>query len=724
MIKQIKNLLIKLFEKDSKYLNTLKENYKFITTLLMIFNLLEIIFQFVMKSSLFFILLPMFIHTILFLISSSEKNIKYFWKVYIFHIMIFIIMIINHFIVNFTESFENFRLEGHFILTLIIDFIVIFLDVYLWFNYKTHEILEVLYSYVPSKYILNNKFEEIEKGSLKLGKDINTGKYHYIPPKDRFLHTLVLGATGTGKTSQVIIPAIYHDICEYSEAGVIVIEPKQDLAEKVWAMATYKNRNVIYFNPILPDCPYFNPLFGDESDVLENMATTFKMLNPDAPIFFQNMSEDLIKKAIKVIKRMYGNNATLLDLQTLIFNTNGEGFNIISEFQVFCENEKRTNPHINPDIITENQEIISWFIHDYFSGSSGEKNGTKTYEHCTGIRAQVSKLCSNKYLRKVLNPPRGAENGLDFDYALANGQIISIATAQGALRDLGSYLGYFIIFQLQAAVFRRKGNENTRRPCHLYIDECQKYLNPGFADMLTQGRSYRVATTLATQNKALLGFNAGRNARAFIDLITTNCRNIIIYPGGNIEDAEYYSKQFGEITKKEMQKGITVQKKGIFSIIPSGTSEQTRYMEKLEARFSSTDIMFRPFGQITAMYIKNNSIQIPVVLQIEYIDKKVNDYLDNMIAKYNKEQEKKAISLNGENIKEDINATLKLKSSENINDEKKFLEKNLTVDLEKEQKINDINKPSFVTLENCNSDSSDKPDNNKLESIDIVEDDF
>ena len=70
------------------------------------------------------------------------------------------------------------------------------------------------------------------------------------------------------------------------DSGITVLEPKGDLAEKVYAMAEHYGRKAVYFNPLLPDCPYFNPLYGDEEDVIENMATTFKMLNPDSPQFF------------------------------------------------------------------------------------------------------------------------------------------------------------------------------------------------------------------------------------------------------------------------------------------------------------------------------------------------------------------------------------------------------------------------------------------------------
>lgn len=91
-----------------------------------------------------------------------------------------------------------------------------------------------------------------------------------------------------------------------------------------------------------------------------------------------------------------------------------------------------------------------------------------------------------------------------------------MSTAQGALRDLGRFLGYFIILQLQASVFRRPGNENTRTHNMLYIDEFQVYSNPGFADMLTQGRSYRVASHLATQARDQIGMGSGRDGKSFI----------------------------------------------------------------------------------------------------------------------------------------------------------------------------------------------------------------
>lgn len=462
--------------------------------------------------------------------------------------------------------------------------------------------------------------DEKKLGDVQIAINAETKKPVYLKYKDRFLHMLVLGPTGSGKTSQTIIPMIDQDM-QNMDCGITVLEPKSDLAEKIYAMAEHYGRKAVYFNPILPNCPYFNPLYGKEEDVIENMATTFKMLNPDSPQFFLDMNETLIRNALKVLKRLYGNKANLIELSRLLHNSGGMGRKMVTQFsRLSSESEEMTK---------ENADIASWFLNEYLNEKS------KTYEHCSGLRSQVAKITSNSHLRRVLNPPNG-ENEVDFDKILEEGGVLAITTAQGALRDLGRFLGYFIILQLQSSVFRRPGTEFTRRPHFLYIDEFQVYANPGFADMLTQGRSYRVASHLATQNRALIGMGSGQDGKDFIELVSTNARNIIIYPGGNAVDAKYYSDQFGEIVKKEVQKGITRQKfnplKGIKPL--NYDSESIRVTETKEARFSPSDIIYRPFGEITYCIITNNSITPPGVGNIQYIPVELNEKLDKMVIEY------------------------------------------------------------------------------------------
>ena len=483
-----------------------------------------------------------------------------------------------------------------------------------------------------------NKIEHA--GDVVLCKVKETGQPEIWPYKDRFLHMLILGPTGSGKTSQVILPLINQDM-QNMEAGITVLEPKGDLAQKAAMMAKHYGRPFMYFDPSLADCPHFNPMAGKESDVVENMATTFRMLNPDSPQFFLDLNEQLMRNAVKVLKRLDqaegidGKWANLINLGRLLQNSGGQGRDIIMKHFAKI-------PSPTPDIAKENADIASWFLNDYLSERS------KVYENTSGVRSQVAKITSNEFLREVLNPDveNGQKNDIDFDKHLAEGGVICISTAQGTLRDLSKFLGYFITLQLQSAVFRRPGNENTRRAHFLYIDEFQTYANPGFSDMLTQGRSYRVASHLATQARAQIGMGSGRDGDDFVQLVSTNARNIVLYPGCSYEDAKYYSDQFGEYMKEEVQVGITRKK---FNLLTGGLdklghpSEQVRKTEKLAAVFTPTDLIYRPFGEIVYCLIKNNSIQIPQVGQISYIPQDLNKQLDEMVDQYLEEHKKNAL---------------------------------------------------------------------------------
>lgn len=469
---------------------------------------------------------------------------------------------------------------------------------------------------------IKKKQELTGEGDTVICKNKDTGEDVVIPFEDRFLHMLVLGPTGSGKTSQVLLPMIDQDI-KNKGYGITVIEPKGDLAEKVYAMGEFYGRETIYFNPSHPDCPFFNPLYGGEAEVIENMATTFKMLSASEKSnpFFDNQNENLIRNSLKLLKRLKGNNATLIDLSTIVYNSQGQG-------KVMVNQLARINTKTVEEA-KENGDIASWFLAEYYNERS------KMYEHCSGLRSQVSKITANEHLRRVLNPPDG-KNDLNFDEIIEKGKVLAISTAQGELRDLGRFLGYFIILNFQSAVFKRPGNENTRTPHFLYIDEFQTYSNPGFADMLTQGRSYKVASHLATQNRALMAMGGGKDGSNFVELVSTNARNIIFFPGGNSKDAKFYSDEFGEEMKKKREKSTNRSKTSVFLGVKkaSAPSETLRESEQMGTRFSPSDLIYGEFGEISYRIMKNKTVQAPGIGKVTWLPKEFNKILDEMVEAY------------------------------------------------------------------------------------------
>ena len=138
----------------------------------------------------------------------------------------------------------------------------------------------------PGDVVLCDSLEKIENGA----KDCR----EILLSKDRFLHMLILGPTGCGKTSQIILPMCYQDVHNV-ESGLTVLEPKGDLAREVAMMAKEMGRPYLYFDPSVDNCPFFNPLVGDEADVIENAVTTFLALSPDSPQYFKDLSEQLVR---------------------------------------------------------------------------------------------------------------------------------------------------------------------------------------------------------------------------------------------------------------------------------------------------------------------------------------------------------------------------------------------------------------------------------------------
>lgn len=461
------------------------------------------------------------------------------------------------------------------------------------------------------------------------GHHAGTGKYLTIPYNDRYVHLSVFGPTGSGKTSQVLGPMSLQDI-QNKEMGVFVLEPKGDFDEVVYARAKlYGRKHVQYFNPVLPKCPYFNPLQGDETEVMENLVTAFSAMDNTKTVYFKNLNEMLLRNCIKTVKRLYGDDATFKDITNLMDNLDNKGSTMVEEL--------KKKVYKDQGIMNENNEIYAYFKNDYYAGLKGAKGAPKTFTDSSGIRAAVKKLTSNKYLAKVLIPPKTSElkegEYLDFDKALERGDVICMSSAQGALRDMGTYLGYFLILSLQSAIFRRPGTADTRRGAVLYIDEAQKYANNSMEDLLTQGRSYRIACVFATQNRALLD-SGGDSGKRFLNNVSTNMRNTIVFPGASPEDAKYFSAVFG--TEKVIKHKETYSNRAYVPKIVGFDSARvnTSDEEVDQPVFSQSDIQEGAFGEIKVKYIKNNNVKKPELIGIKFVDKEIDQkakkYLDEL----------------------------------------------------------------------------------------------
>ena len=131
-----------------------------------------------------------------------------------------------------------------------------------------------------------------------------------------------------------------------------------------------------------------------------------------------------------------------------------------------------------------------------------------------------------------------------------------------------------------------------------------------------------------------IAMGGGRDGKNFVELVSANARNLIIFPGISFSDAKFYSDQFGEHETTEVVKSESRKK---FNLVTGGLdrlghpTESIREQKKVEALFSPTAIMKRPFGELTYAIIKNNSVQPAKVGVVQWLPKEYDRMLKDMI---------------------------------------------------------------------------------------------
>ncbi|MBC7337540.1 MAG: TraM recognition domain-containing protein, partial [Clostridia bacterium] len=176
----------------------------------------------------------------------------------------------------------------------------------------------------------------------------------------------------------------------------------------------------------------------------------------------------------------------------------------------------------------------SQFFRQELLGGSG-----KMYEHILGLRLQLEDITGNALLQRVLM----GKSDVNLDRHLEGGGVLVVNTAMGRLGKLGDVFGQFVMMHFQNAVFRRPGDETTRPPHVLYVDEFSRYVNPDFERLLAIGRSFRCACVLALQTTSQLLLE---ERPAFRDIVLEDCRNKIVLALGSAEDAKRFAAEFGE----------------------------------------------------------------------------------------------------------------------------------------------------------------------------------
>ncbi len=435
---------------------------------------------------------------------------------------------------------------------------------------------------------------------------------------DRYLHTLVTGPTGAGKTKGVLEPMVEQEVKAISNSlargiarGLTLVEPKGDFVRDVYDMANYYKVPVIRVDPLWEHSAKFNPLEGHPTTVAEATRTVLQATFGRQEAFFAMNQELASRNTVLLLKYIHGNNITMTDLSRVLRDPELLRKKVEVDLAKLCDQERlqELTRHYMMEgdrkmvehckYLQENIERmvdLSQFFQKEILGPLKEKS----FQFALGLRLQIENLTGNEQLDKIINHP----SDIHLDDHLNKGGILIVNTAYGDLGKLGDIFGQFLVMHLQNAVFRRKGSEDTRPRHSLIMDEAHRYINPDFERLLAMGRGFRCECILALQNTAQLIIDGKTDFR---DSVVNLCRNQIVYGGMDSKDAQFFAREFGEekVTKTtKTYSGTPFFKKPWEGI---GYRESEDY----EPRFTFTDLMELPARHVVYKVVEDSKPMPP-----------------------------------------------------------------------------------------------------------------
>lgn len=444
---------------------------------------------------------------------------------------------------------------------------------------------------------------------IKLCVDKRTGKDVKLAEDRRFESLLVVGVSGSGKTSLIFEPMIARDIekkrffnkCakEYGfaalKSGLASLNSPYDneylnknfslnmLTINKQKSATYNScmNKMIYSSKdnknIYRDLglTYISPDFESISrvmDVAKNYHVKAHVIDPsnpeDSPGLNPFANEDPLQASVvisSVLRTLHSTDSknTSIDLafQDNFSNQAIENLSILM---------KLTYPKLHDDEIPTLIDLLNAF-NDFSQirkmceelekdEELAKENALlltyfkKNFYDDSPYKEQAEKYISTAatQLDNLLRYPGiktilcKKTNNINFDAALANGEFIFLCTRRG---DLGATahraFGLFYLLSMQHAVLRRPGVEATRIPHFLYIDEFAEFICNATEPIFTIYRKYRIGTVISIQNLDQLNVYNKQYRKTII----ANCAHKVVFGNNEPDDNDWWSRELGEWTK-------------------------------------------------------------------------------------------------------------------------------------------------------------------------------
>lgn len=439
---------------------------------------------------------------------------------------------------------------------------------------------------------------------IDLCKDKTTGKPVKIIEKRRFESTLIVGPSGTGKSAMIMEPMIARDLekkyffreiakemgytalktglatleCPYSKEylnkhfnlnmltpvsgkekiyksymkkmiyfegsdgkityknlGLVSVTPDFEQTRRLAEVAKSMDIPVHLIDPCDPTSIGLNP-FVIEGPSLCALTISFVLRNlyfatskTAEALYMDDIAFQAIQNLVMLLKVMFPrlNDGLMPNLEDLLKCFNN--FELVESMAKEMEKD--------PELAKEYELQISYFKKFFYKDSENKKDMQRYLQLVT---AQLDVLLRSAAVRDIIC---NRYNNLDISKVLENNEVVLFAsrpTEIGGTAHKG--FGKFFLWLFMIAVEGRPGNEKSRSPFFLYIDDFNAFYDGSFNDMFTQFRKYKVGTIFAIPTLSSLG---GVNSPTMQTLLA-NAPTKVTFGNCTPDEMSWWTLEFGK----------------------------------------------------------------------------------------------------------------------------------------------------------------------------------
>lgn len=393
---------------------------------------------------------------------------------------------------------------------------------------------------LEKKYFFREVSKELGFNALKSGIAVLSCPYDNKYINDNFRLNMLTPTEGKEKIYKAYMRKIIYHYQEdgkiiYKNLGLSTVSPDFEHISRVKNIAQAFDLPIKIIDPLDPNSIGLNPfIIGNPALCGLIISLVIKGLYNSSTYtaeaaYMQDVALQAIQNLVILLKLIYSdlNDGEMPSLLELLKCLND--FDWVEEL---CGHLEK-----NEELAQEYALQLTYFKEHFYKGSEGRKD-MKRYLHF--VISQLDVLLRSASVKNIIC---NRYNNINFKESIENGDIILMSgrpTEIGGTANKG--FTRFFLFLMMCAVEDRPGNEKTRIPYFLYLDDFDVYKDEGLADIFLLYRKFKVGVTLAISTLADLG----GVSNAFAQKVLSNSSTKVSLGNSTPEDYDWWELEFGE----------------------------------------------------------------------------------------------------------------------------------------------------------------------------------